>query len=389
MHRKNLTVTATLALVLMGASAASATDCTPTPAVFEQQIVSPAIPEIPGVPAVTEVQARWSLSPLLEGWEPTGETRKVVTTEAVPGAPAVAAVTHQEYIFERTVTVPSKSYDVGGYTVSSDGVTLNEGVFKKHGHVNWKVTGVDGKIRPGGIHFDPNNGHPGGAYIGKNFVPITLAPGECITWVQVAGFNAHLGEGKHKVKVCAPSSTTERTDWVREAPGEGWSQVEERTVTDVAAIPALPAVDEVSYLEHEHQRTVELTPAVPAVPAVDAIINEVLVTPAKTCPAEPEEPSSPTTPSTPSEQPSSPSSPPPAASSPLSPSSATPKTATPTTSPAPAATSVATPKTSTPSARVLATTGTGSWVALVSMASALMAGGALLLLVRRNRRRQQ
>lgn len=387
MHRKNLTVGATLALILLAAPMASAVDeCVPADAVYETQIVTPAVDGIPAVPAVTEVETQWSLADVIEGWEATGDTEVVVA--AVPGIPAVDAVTHQEFIFERTVTSGgTSSYDVGPYTVSTDGVTLNKGTFKKHGHVNWKVTGVDGKQRPGGIHFDPNNGHPGGQYIGKNFVPITLAPGECITWVQVDGYNDHLGEGKHKVKVCAATTTTERTDWVRESPAGSWEQVDERTVTTSEAVPAVPAIDEV--LKYEHQRTVEISPAVDAVLAVPAITEEVLVIPAKTCPlpTDPEEIPSPPTTLPETGQPSLPSPKPPVGSPLPSPSSSTPLTTTPTTSPVLAVTSASTPKPSTSSEPVLATTGPGSWLAMATLASALIVGG-MALMGRRGRQQQ-
>lgn len=105
------------------------------------------------------------------------------------------------------VLSPTAAHATGGsdsptpYTVSVQGVTLPEGqTFAAHGHVNYKTT-----LRSGGMHFDPNNNQPGGAYIGKSFFPIDLKPGECITWVQVHGFNEHFGEGKQE-PVCAPEA---------------------------------------------------------------------------------------------------------------------------------------------------------------------------------------
>ena len=78
------------------------------------------------------------------------------------------------------------------YTVTSTGVQLPVGdSFLANGHINWSTT----KSSTNGIHFDPNNGHPGGAYIGKTFFPISLDPGECITWVQISNYNEHFGEG--------------------------------------------------------------------------------------------------------------------------------------------------------------------------------------------------
>ena len=82
------------------------------------------------------------------------------------------------------------------YTVTSDGVQLPDGqTFPAHGHINIKIVTADGQhIRDAGIHFDPNNGHPGGQFIGQSFYPVNLADGECIGWVQVHGFNYHFGE---------------------------------------------------------------------------------------------------------------------------------------------------------------------------------------------------
>ena len=85
------------------------------------------------------------------------------------------------------------------YTVTVTGVQLPDGdSFRAHGHINWRTT-----LGSGGMHFDPNNGHPGGAFIGQSFFPITLAPGECITWVQISHYNEHFGEGG-QAPVCAP-----------------------------------------------------------------------------------------------------------------------------------------------------------------------------------------
>lgn len=85
------------------------------------------------------------------------------------------------------------------YSVDSEGVTLPDGVFfPAHGHVNWRTT-----LGVGGVHFDPNNDQPGGAYIGKAFVPIPLTPGECIVWVQVSMYSGHFGEGGQE-PICKP-----------------------------------------------------------------------------------------------------------------------------------------------------------------------------------------
>lgn len=91
------------------------------------------------------------------------------------------------------------------YTVSTSGITLPAGTtFEANGHVNVKISRAD---KSGtyvvNTHFDPNNNQPGGAYIGKDFLPVNLAPGECIVWVQLSLYNEHFGEGGQS-PVCAP-----------------------------------------------------------------------------------------------------------------------------------------------------------------------------------------
>ena len=85
------------------------------------------------------------------------------------------------------------------YVVTAEGVTLPPGeTFPAHGHVNWRTSWAQHSI-----HFDPNNGQPGGKYIGQNFLPFNLEPGECVIWVQVSLYNEHFGEGGQQ-PVCKP-----------------------------------------------------------------------------------------------------------------------------------------------------------------------------------------
>lgn len=88
------------------------------------------------------------------------------------------------------------------YDISPEGITLPTGYsFHAHGHINYKVATLDGTyLRTENMHFDPNNGHPGGAYIGQTFFPFNLADGECVSWVQLGHNkvelnNPHFGEG--------------------------------------------------------------------------------------------------------------------------------------------------------------------------------------------------
>lgn len=77
------------------------------------------------------------------------------------------------------------------YTVGVDGISF-PAPLEAHGHVNIKTE--QGNF---GVHFDPNNGHPGGAWIGKSFMPWSAFSDAslCVTWVQVHGYDSHFGEG--------------------------------------------------------------------------------------------------------------------------------------------------------------------------------------------------
>lgn len=116
------------------------------------------------------------------------------------------------------------------FAVSQSGVSLLNGdTFPAHGHVNVRISTVDGGERSQNLHFDPNNGHPGGVYIGKSFYPVNLAPGECIIWVQVHQYNYHFDATKfgNESPVCAPPKNSE-------PPRPEQPQAETRTkVTDV------------------------------------------------------------------------------------------------------------------------------------------------------------
>lgn len=79
------------------------------------------------------------------------------------------------------------------YDVTEAGVTLPDGeTFPAHGHVNIRVDGEGF-----GIHFDPNNDQPGGAWIGESFIPWTAfgVDSGCVEWVQISNYNEHFGEG--------------------------------------------------------------------------------------------------------------------------------------------------------------------------------------------------
>ena len=64
-------------------------------------------------------------------------------------------------------------------TVAAQGITFPRPL-AAHDHVNVRLT--DGTSR--GLHLDPNNGHPGGAWIAASFLPWSALgiTGGCISW---------------------------------------------------------------------------------------------------------------------------------------------------------------------------------------------------------------
>lgn len=109
------------------------------------------------------------------------------------------------------IAVPTAAHAGGSdsptpYTVDSSGITLpGSDTFPAHGHVNL-TTSQGGK----GIHFDPNNGHPGAQWIGASYIPWSafgLTTCDTVSWVQIHGYNEHYGEGGQPpivVGSCAP-----------------------------------------------------------------------------------------------------------------------------------------------------------------------------------------
>ncbi len=103
------------------------------------------------------------------------------------------------------------------YTVTAAGVTLPTGTtYVDGGHVNYRATALDGTgSRSFGTHFESLNNQPSGKYIGTSFYDFNGAAtafpdGYCVTWVQVAEYNEHFGEGGQK-PVCTTDETTPET----------------------------------------------------------------------------------------------------------------------------------------------------------------------------------
>lgn len=100
------------------------------------------------------------------------------------------------------------------YTVTADGVTLPTGrVFHEHDHVNYRATALDGTGgRDFNLHLESGNGRSTATHIGAGSLDFADAAaafptGYCVTWVQVAGFDEHFGEGRQE-PVCTPAPAT-------------------------------------------------------------------------------------------------------------------------------------------------------------------------------------
>ena len=105
------------------------------------------------------------------------------------------------------------------YTVTSEGISF-PAPLAAHGHVNVRTD--RGSF---GLHFDPNNGHPGAAWIGESFLPwsaLGISDG-CVVWVQWSESNAHHGEGG-QAPVClttpSPEPSGEPTNEPEPEPSE-------------------------------------------------------------------------------------------------------------------------------------------------------------------------
>ncbi len=168
------------------------------------------------------------------------------------------------------------------YTVTAAGVTLpGSATFAANGHVNYAVTALDGSDRQRfGTHLDPNNGHPGGAFIGASSYPFTAATeaypdGYCVVWVQVDGYDEHFGEGGQEPECtdAPPTPATPNEPSVPTAPTPGTDRPGTETPVDVPVeIPAEP-VDEDAQPEPT-ETPAEDSPS-PAVDAATPVTNEL------------------------------------------------------------------------------------------------------------------
>ncbi len=128
----------------------------------------------------------------------------------------------------------SRAYAAGSdgptpYTVTSAGITFPTPL-AAHGHVNVRLT--DG--RTAGLHLDPNNGHPGRAWIGATFLPwsaLGVVDG-CVAWVQWSDANEHYGEGgQGPVCLAGPTPTPTPTS----TPEPTWTPTPSPTTSPTPA----------------------------------------------------------------------------------------------------------------------------------------------------------
>src|SRR5690625_1139722 len=139
------------------------------------------------------------------------------------------------------------------YEVTEAGVMLPDGqVFPAHGHINVRIDGVGY-----GIHFDPNNGHPGGARIGQSFIPWAAFGVDtgCTEWVQISSFNEHFGEGG-QAPVCFGDAEPEPEP----DPGESIPLIPLEPATPIEPEPEEPGDDETPDIEE---------PETPELPTTD------------------------------------------------------------------------------------------------------------------------
>lgn len=175
-----------------------ATEVVETPAPVVEEPVAETAPE------QTEVATSDPAPTVVE--EPATEQAPIVAEEVQAPAPAPqeaqanAPPAEQSASPEQAKVAPATTPATGlpenypndaarPFVLTPEGVTLTSGTFQANDHVN---------VRPGkGLHLDPNNNQPGGAFIGKTTVPwsaLGLTAGTCVEWVQYSGANYHFGE---------------------------------------------------------------------------------------------------------------------------------------------------------------------------------------------------
>lgn len=132
------------------------------------------------------------------------------------------------------------------YDVTPVGIQLpGDDTFAAHGHVNvdYYAPGHNQR-KSAGVHFDPNNGHPGGAWIGESFIPwaaFDIPEGSRVMWVQIHGYNEHFGEDGGKGIVTGPKpdpseetrTDTTKGDWEETLLCESWERELNKDIFEV------------------------------------------------------------------------------------------------------------------------------------------------------------
>lgn len=164
------------------------------------------------------------------------------------------------------ITISGPSFAGGSdsptpYSVTVDGIEFPYPL-EAHGHVNVRTDTASY-----GIHFDPNNGHPGGQWIGESFLPWSafgITEG-CVVWVQWSAVNEHFGEGGQE-PVCLyepePEPTAEHTrepEPTAEPTAEPTVEPTEEPSPEPSLSPE-PSVEPTIEPSEEPEPTVEPTP---------------------------------------------------------------------------------------------------------------------------------
>lgn len=380
---------------LMGASTASATECVPSPPIYGEVIITP------GVPAVDAVEEVSHQEYIFE--------RTVVVQEHVPGTPAVPAelgtrivtpeIPYAPAQYDTVIVTPAVPAQDAVYATAHQYQKQVRGVVQtRKGNGAWKKDGTfDWKWYPSTLtqwserDVDVLQSGPH-----KDYLNETQNRREVTTEYRYVKNGVTKQGSLIKAAVPAKPAETKQVLVKAEQPFVP-AQTEQYEIT-----PAIPAVDEIPELtdvertewvreapvgagwEVVDQRKVVDVEAVEGIPAVDPITDTVITTPGVTCPEEPTTPVEPTEP--PKEEPSTPTTPvtTPEAPKPQPQPSSTPSAPT-SVVPVKAASKPSAPQAKASTESGLAYTGAeGTTLAFVA-GGLVTAGGTALVLARRRR----
>lgn len=198
--------------------------------------------------------------------------------------------------FMPTVAFAGGSDSPTPYTVTGEGIVF-PAPLAAHGHVNVRTD--QGSF---GLHFDPNNGHPGAAWIGEVFLPwsaLGISEG-CVVWVQVSDYNEHFGEGGQAPVCLTPEPELSPEPEPSEEPSEEPTNEPEPSESETPTAPDLDG-EETSTPTPEDDPGTGGAPS----PSPDPTPTESVHTdqPEPTRPAIPDDPAEPGVPQEPVEEP--------------------------------------------------------------------------------------